>query len=149
MQFGRSDGSKTFNIPDLQGQALDGYPGGDNDQGRKFGSRQGDTFRDIQGDFGRLVYAKASKTFYEAYGKGSDYGFPERKWTTGAFEIDASQGYAKAIKNLFPEALYEQSIENPDELKYPRAFQFKASNVVPTADENRPVNMSVLFCIKT
>jgi len=61
---------------------------------------------------------------------------------SGAITADPAMGNTKVYRDLrnVP-TLTEDDV-------YPVGFEFKASNVVPTADENRPVNTSVLYCIK-
>lgn len=126
--FGEGDGSTTFNVPDLQGQFLRGYPGGYLDPDREFASVQGDAIRDIQGAFGKNVTAKSS--------------IFETRSASGAFEAEAEIDMAKALATI-------PSLPSTAGIKYPLGYKFKASNMVPTADENRPVNISLLFCIKT
>jgi len=89
---------------------------------------QGDAIRDIQGKFGRTVYPSASV-------------FENNSWQ-GAFEPEEQKSVFRNVGSL------SVAQSSPVATHYPVGYIFKASNVVPTADENRPKNVAVLFAIK-
>lgn len=121
--FGAGDGRTTFNLPDLRGEFIRGLDDGRNvDNGRVFGSAQGDAIRNI---VGKLDGSKMGSGNQVLEGKmiatgaiGTEY--QQRQWS-------GDQG-----------GWGEQSV----------SFDFDASRVVPTANENRPRNIALLACIK-
>lgn len=66
--FGAGNGSTTFNLPDLRGVFVRGWDTGRGfDNGRAFGSFQGDAIRNITGSFGaddRMTYEGMGGAFY-------------------------------------------------------------------------------------
>jgi|GEM_PF-1987391 len=133
--WGDGDGQATFNLPDFQGQFLRGWPGGGLDPERAFASKQKDAIRNIEGIFGRPVNSGKDNNYATIY---------ERSNTQGAFFDTAVNSANPVFRNL--NSISTTTISGSF---YPLAFGFDASRVVPVADENRPVNTSILYCIKT
>jgi microcystin-dependent protein len=120
--FGAGDGSTTFNLPDMRGEFARGWDDGRGvDSGRAFGSAQGDAIRNITGFFSLSQLSNADQ-----------YG--------------ASQG--GAIDIVSP-TFSNRSGANSGTDGGQNDVSFDASRVVPTASENRPRNIALLYCIKT
>jgi len=119
--FGAGDGSTTFALPDLRGEFVRGWDHGRGvDAGRVLGSAQGDAIRNVTGT--------ATRT--GTFGFIADNGVPESS-VTGCFELGgATTG----------------NITNTSGAGFKLAFD--ASNVVPTASENRPRNVALMHVIK-
>lgn len=119
---GAGDGSTTFNLPDLRGDFIRGL-GGEN--AGELGVEQGDAIRNITGSFWDYIYQQAAETPPHA---------------SGAF-----------YKNTdFPSNQAVASVLNQPWITLNQTGDFcgfDASNVVPTAAENRPVNVALLWCI--
>lgn len=115
------DNATEVTLPDINGQKLF-YRGGASDL-LPFGRKQNDTIRNITGEL----------AFHGIY-EGGNGGTPLSS-VDGAFE-------AEAIQSNYSTVSQGQSATSIGISK------FDASNVVPTADENRPVNTSVVRCIK-
>ena len=118
--FGAGDGWSTFNIPDLRGEFVRGWDAGRTlDYGRAFASVQGDAIRNMTGYFA-TIYSNSDT----AYDDGV------LRWSAiGAFGWHSGQSHGS------PNA----TGVNPS---------FDASRQVPTAGENRPRNVALLYCIK-
>lgn len=118
--FGAGNGSTTFNLPDLRGEFVRGWDDGRGvDTGRVIGSAQGDAIRNITGT---LAY--------------QDDGLPAAVQTaTGAFA--ATPAISTTILN-----------GSGAGGNYSISAKLDVSLVVPTAAENRPRNVAVLYCIK-
>ena len=115
---GAGDGSTTFNLPDLRGQFVRGTGG----NAAALGERQGDAIRNITGEFfnagyGTAVVSLATHIFSGAFSAGN-----------------RTPAYAGAIAG-------DVAILNTC------GARLDVSTVVPTAAENRPVNVALLWCI--
>ncbi|WP_434361062.1 tail fiber protein [Parasalinivibrio latis] len=122
--FGAGDGTTTFNLPDFRGEFLRGWDHERGvDTGRGFGTSQGDAIRNIYGNarFGNNV-DNMGVLIYETDGAFHAGGY-NRVWY---------QGYNG---NGIPR----------DSAQW---LLFNASRVVPTAEENRPRNSAIMYCIK-
>lgn len=115
---GAGDGSTTFNLPDFRGDFIRGL-GGDN--AGELGVEQYDAIRNITGS----IHTEEGHTLTWV---GNPYAQAE-----GAFSITFENN------NATPTA--STGIQRLDSL------DFDASRVVPTAAENRPVNVALLWCI--
>jgi microcystin-dependent protein len=122
-RYGSGDGSTTFNLPDLRGQFLRGWDNARGvDSGRSEGSSQGDAIRNITGlfvDDGTLGFSSNSSAKYD-----------------GAFH--------KA--SITSAAVYRADYIGQTGMD--TAVGFDASRTVPTASENRPINVALLVCIR-
>ena len=115
---GAGDGSTTFNLPDLRGQFVRG-PGGN---AAALGMGQGDATRNISGNFSYLVDVNGNHLASDT--------------PTGPFYNTHGTGN----RSYIPSAVSNVSNRGG-------SITFDASRVVPTADENRPVNVALLWCI--
>lgn len=122
--YGVGDGSTTFNLPDLRGEFIRGFDNGRGiDSGRAIGSAQGDAIRNITGS----TTQKTVVTYLDA---------ANSTYVTGAMTATGHQQTASAINNsgTSGDQAYDIGID--------------ASKVVPTASENRPRNIAMMYCIK-
>ncbi len=119
-----------FNLPDLRGEFVRGWSDGKDVGGqstRLFGSTEEDAIRNITGVTsvrrGRLPVGNTSIT-------------TDTLFEGGPFEFDG----------LGPTRI--ERITVGDTIGFPRNYKFNASLVVPTAEDNRPRNIALLYCIK-
>lgn len=115
---GAGNGSTTFNLPDFRGQFVRGT-GGENNAA--LGVRQSDAIRNITGRWHIRSGTKKSNVVE----------------TVGSLYSVARAG------NATNSIVLDDGIE-PSPHQY---VTFDASRVVPTAPENRPVNIALLWCI--
>lgn len=121
--FGAGDGQTTFNLPDLRGEFIRGLDDGRNiDRGRRLGTAQGDAIRNITGKLDGSAMGSGNQVLEGKMIASGAIGttYQQRQWS-------GDQG-----------GWGEQSV----------SFDFDASRVVPTANENRPRNVALLACIK-
>ena len=114
---GAGDGVSTFNLPDLRGQFVRGMGG----NAAALGVKQGDAIRNISGSFGFYSYLGA--------------------WLPVA---EANGAFAKGPIAQSPSYTLSNGDEHNDRSV---AVQLSIDNVVPTAAENRPINVALLWCI--
>ncbi|PLY08406.1 MAG: hypothetical protein C0625_02125 [Arcobacter sp.] len=117
--YGVGNGSSTFNIPDLRGEFIRGLDNGRGvDSGRGVGSFQGDAIRNIIGSF---VMGDSS----------------------GRYNFSSANG-------VFSTAFSSTGVNNSGNTAFSvdAGVEFDVSNVVPTASENRPRNVAMMYCIK-
>lgn len=120
--YGVGDGRTTFNLPDLRGEFMRGWDDGKGvDAGRVFGSMQGDTIRNITGQFVSDDYNRSL--------------------------VDEMLGVFTMTKRNSSTS-YDAASTVTTGGEYLNAIKFDASRVVPTAAENRPRNIALLACIK-
>ena len=119
--FGEGDGLVTFNLPDLRGEFIRGWDAGRNlDFERELGTVQGDAIREIWGAIG--THPSGGGTFANIY--------------AGAVQLSSTRtGLTSPIDSTILSGMNAQ-------------VEFRASNQVPTAEENRPRNIALLACIK-
>lgn len=118
---GAGDGVSTFNLPDLRGQFVRGTGG----SAAALGTAQGDAIRNITGGFWDYVYQKAA---------GGPPG------TESVFYRNPDFASNQVVANILNQPWVTVN-ETGD------FCGFDASRVVPTAAENRPVNVALLWCI--
>lgn len=123
--FGAGDGTNTFNLPDLRGKFVRGTGG----NAAALGVEQGDAIRNITGQlWGRCIQSIG--------GTSTDYKLLAPVSPTNALSA-TNGGVANSAESL-------QTISKVMGGQY---IFLDASRVVPTAVENRPVNVALLPCI--
>ncbi|OUO94816.1 phage tail protein [Cloacibacillus sp. An23] len=123
--WGAGDGADTFNIPDLRGIFVRG-DGGENNA--DLGVRQGDAIRNIKGRLFDYLWQDVN---------GGDVPI-----------LSASNN--GCFGNNTTDTNEARSVANPNTIKLTGydGILFDASRVVPTAAENRPVNVALRPCIR-
>lgn len=124
--WGAGDGVDTFNIPDLRGIFVRG-DGGENNAA--LGVRQQDAIREITGQlWGRYIISAA--------GDSPDHHLLRAITQPNAFETTngMTESSGESIRTGSPAGGQQ--------------IYFKAGNVVPTAAENRPINVALKPCIR-
>lgn len=117
--WGAGDGSTTFNIPDLRGYFLRGVGG----NSAALSVAQGDAIRNITGSFAEILYQ---------HGAGG---------ISGPSCLQCFYTNDNAASNKQGTS-YETLLSDSGDF-----IGFDASRVVPTADENRPINKAVNYII--
>ena len=113
-------------LADLRSEFLRGWDHGRGvDDGRELGTDQGDAIRNIEGNW--LHQNKDTSRLTPETSIGAAWTGREKKGTSTPAKSITGTDYVEGKKGT---------------------FGFDASLVVPTADENRPRNISVMFCIK-
>jgi microcystin-dependent protein len=121
--FGAGNGATTFRLPDMRGEFIRGWDGGSGvDPARAFGSAQGDAIRNLIGQVTFLGALGSSETINAATTSGVLSAEPEVASGATQFDVSSSSGFRQVMK-------------------------FNASTQVPTASENRPRNVALLYCI--
>ena len=115
--YGEGDGSTTFNIPDYRGTFLRCTGG----NAAELGTAQGDAIRNITGQVSVRPGAQSTTTIISA---------------NGAFSINLDGGSSAGSG-------YSGGGGSPKA----DILLFSAADIVPTANENRPVNYAVNVCI--
>ena len=124
----------TFNVPNLQGQFVRGLTTNLSTTSRDplsatrvLGNVQGDAIRNITGSFSG-VNGGSNNAYQWGFRPGSG---------TGVFSVPYSRGeYNKYNGVYYPSEGVGDNVN------------FNAADQVPTAPENRPINISLLYCIK-
>ena len=116
---GAGDGSTTFNLPDLRGLFLRGLNG---TNAAELGVEQGDAIRNIIGSSEVRPLNSSASIWGDIHG-------------ALLYQRGAGDDMASTL------------IESVSAQKQTDIWSFDASRVVPTAAENRPVNVALLWCI--
>lgn len=116
---GAGDGVSTFNLPDMRGVFVRGTGG----SAAALGTTQGDAIRNITGSFAEILYQ---------HGTGGISG-------PSCLQCFYTNDNAHSNKQG---TSYETLLSDTGDF-----IGFDASRVVPTAAENRPVNVALLWCI--
>ena len=124
---GAGNGSTTFNVPDLRGMFIRGTGG----NAAALGVEQGDAIREIAGTFSMRSFGtfSAASPDHRLLFTNRDMGA-----TPFAFKNGVPGGTGAIVQSIDTETGSQTG-------------DFRASRVVPTAAENRPVNVALLWCI--
>ena len=119
--YGAGDGSTTFNLPDFRGAFLRCIGG----NAAALGVEQGDAIRELSGSF----------SITGKYDGVSTFGTFPVQYTSGSCEV-SSVAVGMNVTNYTSTGTAQ-----------PAGVKFRASKTVPTAVENRPVNVAVNICV--
>tara|TARA_R100000541_G_scaffold2321_1_gene8726 strand:+ start:490 stop:1824 length:1335 start_codon:yes stop_codon:yes gene_type:complete len=129
--YGAGDGSSTFNLPDLRGTFIRGFANGSsNDADRASRTNRGD------GTTGDVVGSKQADAIRNIVGEYKNVASPFPQGdaaATGAFFLGSSGAGQTGITG---------SSGTPN-------LKFDASRNVATGSDNRPLNVQMMYCIKT
>jgi len=121
--FSDGDGSTTFRIPDLRAEFLRGYDAGRGvDKGRVLGALQNDAMQVIEG----------------GWSAAGPYGFDILKCAWGAMYLTPENDHSG----------WQANTQNQDVPNAASTLRFNSNRSARTADETRPRNAAVLWCIK-
>ena len=115
--YGAGDGETTFNLPDFRGAFLRCIGG----NAAVLGVEQADAIREIEGILGVRSASDGSTLLTVS--------------ASGPFKTMPTSGSASSWQVVYTN------------LASALPIQFKASNIVPTAAENRPINYAVNVCV--
>ena len=121
--FGAGDGMSTFNLPDLRGAFLRCIGG----NAAELGTEQGDAIRNISGKFAISLEARIDSPWI---------GYTVASAQDNVFAAVTSEG-GVALISTSTQPIYNQ----------PVGVSLSAARQVPTANENRPVNVVVNICV--
>lgn len=124
---GAGDGSTTFNVPDLRGMFIRGTGG----NAAALGVEQGDAIREIAGTF-------VMRSFGTFANPSPDHKLLFTDANMGATPFAFNNGVQGGTGAIAAGKYDETGSQTGD---------FRASRVVPTAVENRPVNVAMTYCI--
>lgn len=119
-QYGEGDGVTTFALPDWRDE-FPRFSGTD----RAVGTKQGDAIREIMGRMDFRPGVDEGGVSHQKIVYGKSYAFADAQTSAQSVCIEINSGQQMTCQGIV----------------------FKASNVVPTADENRPRNVAFLPCI--
>lgn len=127
--FGAGDGVSTFNLPDFRGAFLRCVGG----NAAELGTAQEDAIRNITGSLGiRPLYTSSGIAINASAFSGTS--------TPGAFSVSSGLQEEQLPSTGICGVLSIQGT-------YVNLAGFDASRVVPTAEENRPINYAVNVCV--
>ena len=124
---GAGDGATTFNLPDFRGDFIRCVGG----NAAELGVEQGDAIRDISGRFASRIPCTDTGTTAYLFIGGSIGPFKTQAPQNGNYQGTAHNGFKYPVDGT---NAYQEMV-------------FDISGITPTAAENRPVNVALLWCI--